>query len=291
MSSKRDAWNVEARSYGQDEDTVSVVSSARSAFNAITGSDDEDDYADGDDGLSVARSANTNTNTNTNTSSGRSRNGSSRNGSNSNSGSTPPASVISNARVGKGRPPTRQSGWDVRSTASSIPSVPESVEPTESGFSSRAPSVSAAGGSDNGSRRSGTRPATRSDGRSSVSSSSVRGAPPASSITASSSVGSGFPTFADTHWGDPIAMAMADAAKEGKRDRGRQDDGSAGEEGPGPRGGSKMSKSARRRKNKAKSALVQAQAAQVDVLEQAVLDVELPPGGPGSSWGDPNEAW
>ena len=279
----RVAWNAEARPYGQDEDMVSVVSSARSAFNAITGSDDEDDYADGDDGLSVARSATTNTNTNTSSGS-RSRNS----GSNSNSGSTPPASVISNARVSKGRPPTRQSGWDVRSTASSIPSVPASVEPTESGYSSRAPSVSAAGGSDNGSRRSGTRPATRSDGRSSVSSSSARGAPPAS---ASSSVGSGFPTFADTHWGDPIAMAMADAAKEGKRDRGRQDDGSAGEEGPGPRGGSKMSKSARRRKNKAKSALVQAQAAQVDVLEQAVLDVELPPGGPGSSWGDPNEAW
>ena len=79
-------------------------------------------------------------------------------------------------------------------------------------------------------------------------------------------------------------MAMADVAKEGKRD------GSAGEEGPGP-SGSKMSKSTRKRMNKAKSAQVQAQAAQVNVLEQVVLDVELPPGGPDSTWGDPNEAW
>ena len=85
-------------------------------------------------------------------------------------------------------------------------------------------------------------------------------------------------------------MAMADAAKEGRRDRGRQEDGSAGEEGPGP-SGSKLSKSARRKKNTAKSAQVHAQVAQVNVLEQAVLDVELPPGGPGSTWGDPNEAW
>ena len=269
-----------AKAQGEDEDTTSVVSSARDEWNAVTGSDDEEHYADGDDELSVARSANTNTNTNTSSSG-------SRNGSNSNS--TPPASVISSAR-GRGRPPTRQSARDVRSTTSSTPSVPESVEPTESGFSSRAPSVSAAGGSDNGARHSDTRSttATRSGGRSSVSSSSARGQP-AQSITASST-GSGFPTFADTHWGDPIAMAMADAAKESKRDRGRQEDGSAGEEGPGP-SGSKLSKSARRKKNTAKSAQVHAQVAQVNVLEQAVLDVELPPGGPGSTWGDPNEAW
>jgi hypothetical protein len=259
-------------------DTQSVVSSARRAWNSVAGSDDEDDYADGDDGLSVAPSHTTNTTT----SSGGSRGSSSH--------PTPPASVIAGGRS-KGppvspRPPTRQSGWDARSTTSSAsqtPSVvPERVWPTESGFSSRAPSVSAAG-SDNG-RRSGTRSATRSDGRSSVSS-NARGGRPAPSTT--SSADSGFPTFADTHWGDPIAMALAAAAKDDRLDRGGSEAGT-GEEVPS---GPKASKSSKRRKNKMKSALVQEQAVRVSTLEEAVLDVQLPPGGPGSSWGDPNEAW
>jgi hypothetical protein len=46
--------------------------------------------------------------------------------------------------------------------------------------------------------------------------------------------------------------------------------------------------------SKVKTARVQAQAqvqaAQASVLESG-LDVELPPGGPGSSWGDPNVVW
>jgi hypothetical protein len=255
-------------------DTQSVVSSARRAWNSVAGSDDDDDYADGDDGLSVAP-----TNTNTNTSSGGSRGSSSH--------PTPPASVISNGRS-KGppvspRPPTRQSAWDARSTTSSASQTPsvvaESVWPSESGFSSRPPSVSAAG-SDNG-RRSGTRPPTRSDGRSSVSSNARGPASPTSSAA------SGFPTFADTHWGDPIAMAIADAAKEDSYDRGGSEAGT-GEEGSG---GQKASKSSKRRRNKMKSALVQAQAVQASTLEEAVLDVELPAGGPGSSWGDRNEPW
>ena len=58
-------------------------------------------------------------------------------------------------------------------------------------------------------------------------------------------------------------------------------------------GGQKMSKGARKGRNKAKNARAQAQAqeqaAQASLL--AALDVELPPGGPGSSWGDLNEAW
>ena len=55
-----------------------------------------------------------------------------------------------------------------------------------------------------------------------------------------------------------------------------------------------MSKSARKRRNKAKVAQEQVQAqvmeAQANEVE-AALDVQLPPGGPGSSWGDPNETW
>ena len=84
-------------------------------------------------------------------------------------------------------------------------------------------------------------------------------------------------------------MAMADVAKECTRERGRQeDDTGTGEEDPGP-SGQEASRSAGRRKIKAKSAQVLAQAAQASVLEEAVIDVQLPPGGPGSSWGDPNE--
>ena len=59
-------------------------------------------------------------------------------------------------------------------------------------------------------------------------------------------------------------------------------------------GGGKMSKSARKRRNKAKTAQAQVQAqvmeAQANEVE-AALDVQLPPGVPGSSWGDPNETW
>ena len=55
-----------------------------------------------------------------------------------------------------------------------------------------------------------------------------------------------------------------------------------------------MSKSARKRMNKARDARAQTQAqeqaTQASLLE-VVLDVELPPGGLGSLWGDPNEVW
>jgi hypothetical protein len=83
-------------------------------------------------------------------------------------------------------------------------------------------------------------------------------------------------------------MAIADAAKEDSYDRGGSEAGGTGEEGSG---GQKASKSSKRRRNKMKSAFVHAQAVQASTLEEAVLDVELPAGGPGSSWGDPNEPW
>jgi hypothetical protein len=79
-------------------------------------------------------------------------------------------------------------------------------------------------------------------------------------------------------------MALVDAAKEDRRDRGGSEAGT-GEEGPS---GQKASKSSMKREDKT---MVQAQAVQANVLEEAALDVQLPPGGPGSSWGDPNEPW
>jgi hypothetical protein len=67
----------------------------------------------------------------------------------------------------------------------------------------------------------------------------------------------------------------------------------AGEEGS-TEGGGKVSKSARKRRNKAKTALAQTQAQAMEAHAnkvEAALGVQLAPGGPGSSWGDPNETW
>jgi len=79
---------------------------------------------------------------------------------------------------------------------------------------------------------------------------------------------------------------LAKLAKEDSRKKGGRE--------PNVESGQKVSKSARRKKNWARDARAQAeaqaQAALANLLESA-LDVELPPVGPGSSWGDPNEAW
>ena len=167
-----------------------------------------------------------------------------------------------------------------RSVASQNPST-GSVLPSLSG-NSRQSSVSAASatGSDTG-QRSGTGSGTR---RSSASS-SVRTGPAPSFIPPTPSKTNGFPTFADTHWGDPIAMAVAEAAKgDSRRKSGSEDDA----EGGGTT--KKLTKSARKRKNKARTAQVQAQIF-APATQASALDVDIPPGGPGSSWGDPNEAW
>jgi hypothetical protein len=124
---EQENWSIpwEAR---EGTDTQSVMSSARRVWNSVAGSDDEDDYADGDDGLCNAE---------TNTSSG---------GSRSSSQPAPPASVISSGRS-KGpqvspHPPTQQSASEARrttSSASQTPSVAESVWPSESGARARVP--------------------------------------------------------------------------------------------------------------------------------------------------------
>ena len=90
--------------------------------------------------------------------------------------------------------------------------------------------------------------------------------------------GNSRPSTADTQWDDPIAE---DSRQKGGRVTNAE-------------GGQKVSKNARKRRNKARRAQAQAQAqeqaAQASLLE-AALDVELPPSGPGSSWGDPDEVW
>ncbi|KAH9018784.1 hypothetical protein EDB83DRAFT_173208 [Lactarius deliciosus] len=250
-------WSIPLNIGGAD--ARSTVSSSRQAWGSVAGSDgSENDEDDDDEGASVAMSR----------TSSASRS----------SHATPPASVASSGwRKGpvpsatslnnagpikvsptSSRPPTRQSAWDERSAASQSSSVMggRSEWPSVSGYS-RASAVSGASATG---QRSGTGPAARQSSRSS----SVRtGAGPTTPSTQSAE--SGFPTFAGTEWGDPIAAALA---KEG----------------------GKKSKNTRKRENKAKSAQILAQA-QAQAARANFLDVELPPGGPGSSWGDPNEAW
>ncbi|KAH9018785.1 hypothetical protein EDB83DRAFT_173211 [Lactarius deliciosus] len=235
------------------------VSSSRRACGSVDGSGEEEEDND-DDGASVARS---------NTSSTASRG----------SRATPPASVSPIGRANtpqsngpkqvsltSPRPATQQSASDTRSAASQSSSMGDRSGGPSVSSNSRASAVSGASatGSDTY-QRSGMGPATQQSSRSSATSSVRSGAsPPTPSMP---SVANGFPTFADTEWGDPIATALA---KEG----------------------GKKSKNGRRREDRARSAravaLAQAQATQANVLESA-LDVQ--PGGPGSSWGDPNEAW
>lgn len=260
-------WSIPWENTG-DADTQSVVSSARHAWGGVSGSDDDDD----DEGASVASSRTTNT------SSAASRSSRAPPPAR-NKGPAPSAKPWENPSPAQvpsisSRPATRQSAWDARSAASQNLSVGGRSEwPSASGYS-RTSSVSAASaiGSDSD-QRSGTGPATRrsaSDARSIASSSARTDAGPPTPSTSSGA--NGFPTFADTEWGDPIAVALAKADAEG----------------------GKKSKGARKRRNKARIAQVQAQAqvqaTQASLLE-AGLDGELPPGGPGSSWGDPNVAW
>ncbi|KAH9174357.1 hypothetical protein EDB89DRAFT_566662 [Lactarius sanguifluus] len=260
-------WSIPLNIGGAD--ALSTVSSSRQAWGSVAGSDgSENDEDDDDEGASIAMSRTTNTSNASRSS--RATPPASLASSGWRKGPVPSATSLNNAGPTKvsptsPRPPTRQSAWDARSAASQSSSVMggRSEWPSVSGYS-RASAISGASatGSDTG-QRSGTGPAARQSSRSSANSSARTGAGPTTPSTRSAE--SGFPTFADTEWGDPIAAALA---KEG----------------------GKKSKNARKRGNKAKSAQILAQA-QAQAARANFLDVELPPGGPGSSWGDPNEAW
>ncbi len=147
--------------------------------------------------------------------------------------------------------------------------------PTTSG--NRPSTISSASATDSDSD-TGQCPQSALDARSATSSSAQMRRGPAT--TPASSKMNGFPTFADTEWGDPIAVALA------------KENGSEGgdKENIGVEGGRRLSKSARERKTKNALAQAQARATQTNLLQSAV-EVEVPRGGPGSSWGDPNVVW
>ncbi|KAH8981766.1 hypothetical protein EDB86DRAFT_417073 [Lactarius hatsudake] len=182
---------------------------------------------------------------------------------------------------------TRQPTWDACSAASQSSSVGgRSERPSPSG-DSPASTVSTASADDSDKdQRTGMGPATRQSARCSASSSARTDASPSTPSTPSKP--NGFPVLNNTHWGDPVTMVLAKMAEEDSRRRGGR------EANARPEGGLKVSKNARKRRNWAKNAQAQAEAqAQVALagLLEAALDVELPPGGPGSSWGNPNEVW
>ncbi|KAH8995909.1 hypothetical protein EDB92DRAFT_105687 [Lactarius akahatsu] len=182
---------------------------------------------------------------------------------------------------------TRQPTWDACSAASQSSSVGgRSERPSLSG-DSPASTVSTASADDSDTdQRTGMDPATRRSARSSASSSARTDASPYTPSTPSKP--NRFPTLNNTYWGDPVTMVLAKMAEDDSRRRGGR------EANARPEGGLKVSKNARKRRNWAKNAQAQAgaqaQAALASLLE-AALDVELPPGGPGSSWGNPNEVW
>ncbi|KAH9174360.1 hypothetical protein EDB89DRAFT_566929 [Lactarius sanguifluus] len=181
----------------------------------------------------------------------------------------------------------RQPTWDACSAASQSSSVGgRSERPSHTG-DSPASTVSTVSADDSDTdQRTGMCPATHQSARSSASSSARTDASPSTPSTPSKP--NGFPTLNNTYWGDPVTMVLAKMAEEDSRRRGGR------EANARPEGGLKVSKNARKRRNWAKNAQVQveaqAQAALASLLE-AALDVELPPGGPGSSWGNPNEVW
>ncbi|KAF8262684.1 hypothetical protein EI94DRAFT_663445 [Lactarius quietus] len=256
-------WSTQIPWESRDVDAQSVVSSARPAWDNGDDVSDDDDYDhdnNDDDGASVAES---------------------RTSSVASHSSRPPAPANvwgnNNSKPGppqisptSPRPASRQSAWDARSSAS----VPENVWPSVSGFS-RAGSVT---GSDSG-PRSGTRPPTTADSRSSVSS----GVRAPITFSAVPSGPKGFPTHADTEWGDPIAKAMAAAAKD------KSEEGSGSEEGDGDGAEEKSTKSTKKKKKKQTKKARAPVLAKVSTVD-AVLE-EIPAGGPGSSWGNPDEPW
>jgi len=125
----------------------------------------------------------------------------------------------------------------------------------------------------------------------------------------------GFPVFGDTKWGDPISAAQyersknksgrsragkkgsdgenesSDVASEATNQSANQSEQNAAGAGAGKkyrgwtkgRGGGKNKFAAKGKRGGAPKP-------QSDTLS-VVLDVELPPGGPGSKWGEPNEEW
>jgi hypothetical protein len=110
----------------------------------------------------------------------------------------------------------------------------------------------------------------------------------------------GFPTYADTVWGDPIAAGQHEASlskrksknKGGEGDKGASTDNVETERTGGSANGKRNQGLSKRRGGKAKFATAAKKNAEIqeDSLSVA-LGVELAPGGPGSSWGDPSVEW
>ncbi|KAH9058217.1 hypothetical protein EDB87DRAFT_1627177 [Lactarius vividus] len=277
-----EGWTVPWNTGGTDTQTTADF--AHHARDSITGSYDSDE----DERASFAMSRTTNTSSAASRNS-RSPSPASVSSSGWSEGPIPSTTFCDSARPTLAPLPSpflapRGPTWDACSAASQSSSVGgRSEQPSHPG-DSPASTVSTASADelDKG-------PATRQtvwDAHSSASSSAQTDATPSTLSTPSKY--SGLPTFNNTYCSDPVIMVLAKMAAEDSYRRGGRVANAR------PEGGLKVSKSARKRRNWAKDAQAQAQAqaqAALASLLEGSLDVELPPGGPGSSWGDLNEVW
>ncbi|KAH9018786.1 hypothetical protein EDB83DRAFT_2570317 [Lactarius deliciosus] len=283
----REEWTVPWNTGGTD--TRSTADFAHSAGDYITGLYDDDDEEEEEASFAMSST--------TNTSSAASRNSRSPSPTSTSSSGRSEGPILSTTLCDSASPTlapppspflaTRQPTWDACSAASQSSSVGgRSERPSLSG-DSPASTVSTASADDSDKdQRTGMGPATRQSARSSASSSARTDASPSTPSTPSKP--NGFPALNNTYWGDPVTMVLAKMAEEDSRRRGGR------EANTRPERGLKVSKNARKRRNWAKNAQAQAEAqaqAALASLLEAALDVELPPGGPGSSWGNPNEVW
>ncbi|KAN0137849.1 hypothetical protein V8E53_004333 [Lactarius tabidus] len=252
-----------------DTDTMSVVSSARGAFDLVTGSDN----GDHDDGASIAQSHAPSIAASRISQAEPPASVGSRGQKKKPASPAPPSNKVSPTSP---RPTPQQPSSNIHNATSQSPSVSKhSVVPSLTG-NSRPASVSAASSNTAG-------PATRKSApeRSSVSSRARAGA----HTPSTSSVANGLPEDANSiaAW---LAKVRAETAKPDGRRNGRK----AADAG----GRQKVSKGARQRQNKPKTARAQAQAEEQEALASIIeAEVEVEPSfeGPENEWGDPKMLW
>lgn len=195
----------------------------------------------------------------------------------------------------------RQPAWDARSTASSrtTASSIRNEQPTRGNATTKPKSLSGQCPPDWDTRSEQSSVSSAAGSRRPVSGTrNPVGAHNTASPIPDTPAEGGFPTYSNTQWGDPIAYRLAhrrkssastgvgdaeedgvgDTVEAGKQGSERSSSGS-GRSGRGRWARRKVDPEARKGVGSSQATL------------PSILDVKLPPGGPGESWGDPNFVW
>ena len=218
------------------------------------------------------------------------------------------ASVSQSSSAASKRAPERDSGSSP--TLQNTPPSTRGKRSTGSDQSSKAQSIAdwcqktSVARSSTGARTPvSSRSATPTDGRS-VARSSTSARTAVSSRSSAPTEG-GFPTFENTEWGDPITASQdrprpssrrsnSKKKKEGETESAvsmsAETETKASESAHNAGSGKKYRGSAKRRGGKARLIAKKADTPQEDSVS-VMLDVKLPPGGPGSTFGDPEVEW